>query len=469
MATQSAEMNTKVLLLGIQETEISLAISGLSLNTASLKEGEAFVALQGDNSHGGDYVEQAIEKGCVVVLSEDCDLECAVPCIRVNNLSAHLATLAQRFYQHAQLIKLIGVTGTNGKTSVSLFISQLLERLNVKTGVIGTLGISGSDEKTANTTPDIFTLYKALNQYHQAGVDIAILEVSSHALMQNRVEGLTFEQAIFTNLTQDHLDYHNTMEAYREAKGRLFSDEKTQCVIVNQDDENHPYFLGITSAAKQKPFSIDDCHYCHATEYGFLCRLNQFIFELPLLGRFNISNALAALTSLQELGYSDDEIIPQITKIKAPPGRMQKIANHNIWIDYAHTPDALSKAINTLHEHYPTFKLRVLFGCGGNRDTDKRSIMGKIASELADSVILTNDNPRNEDAQMIVEDIQVGLKEGFEAEVILDRALAIQTAIATLSGDECLLIAGKGHETTQIIGDQALPFSDIQVAHNALN
>ena len=461
-------MDIKTLLLGIQDTEISINISGLSLNTDNLKDGSAFVALQGENSHGCDHVEQAIDKGCVVILSEGRDIECAVPCIRIDHLSSHIVTLAQRFYQQAQLVKLIGVTGTNGKTSVSSFISQLLEALNVKTGVIGTLGISGSEEKSANTTPDTLTLYRTLERYHQEGVEVAIIEVSSHALIQNRVAGLAFEQAIFTNLTQDHLDYHKTMEDYLEAKGKLFADENTQCAIVNRDDENHDYFLKIASDKRQVSFSIDDFKYCNKNEQGFLCRLDQFIFELPLLGRFNISNALAALTSLRELGYSDDDIMPQLTRITAPLGRMQKIANHNIWIDYAHTPDALANAMSTLREHYPEFKLRVLFGCGGNRDTGKRAKMGKIASELADSVILTSDNPRNEDGQTIIDDIQSGLKEGFEADIILDRELAIQTAITTLSEDECLLIAGKGHETTQTIGAQILPFSDIEVAQNAL-
>ncbi|MCS5591227.1 MAG: UDP-N-acetylmuramoyl-L-alanyl-D-glutamate--2,6-diaminopimelate ligase [Gammaproteobacteria bacterium] len=461
-------MNIQTLLLGVQETEISINISGLALNTGSLKEGDAFIALQGENSHGSDYVEQAIEQGCVVILTEGRDLECAVPCIRIDNLRSHLATLAQRFYRQAHSIKLIGVTGTNGKTSVSLFIARLLEGLKVKTGVIGTLGISGSDEKTANTTPDILALYRALDRYHQEGVEVAVIEVSSHALMQNRVDGLTFDQAIFTNLTQDHLDYHKTMKDYRQAKGRLFSDDKSRHVIVNQDDENHAYFLDLAADKKQSTFSVDDLSYCHINNQGFLCRLDQFVFEIPLLGRFNLSNTLAALASLRALGYSDDDVIPQLSRITSPPGRMQKIANHNIWIDYAHTPDALENAMKTLREHYPESKLRVLFGCGGNRDVGKRAKMGGIASELANSVILTNDNPRNEDAQSIIDDIQIGMKEGFEAEVILDRELAIQTAITTLTEDECLLIAGKGHETTQTTGAQILPFSDIKVAQNAL-
>jgi UDP-N-acetylmuramoyl-L-alanyl-D-glutamate--2,6-diaminopimelate ligase len=461
-------MNIQTLLLGIQDTEISIIIKGLSLNTANLKEGDAFIALQGENSHGCDYVEQAIEQGCVVILSEGRDLECAVPCIRIDNLRPHLATLAQRFYPQAQSVKIIGVTGTNGKTSVSLFIAQLLEALNVKTRAIGTLGISDSGQESINTTPDILTLYRALNHYHQNDVEVAVIEVSSHALMQDRVDGLTFDQAIFTNLTQDHLDYHKTMNRYREAKAKLFIGEKSTHVIINKDDENQDYFVNLAANKPQHFFSVDDLEYCHVNNQGFLCRIGQFVFELPLLGRFNISNALAALTSLRALGYSNDDILPQLSRITPPTGRMQQIAKHNIWVDYAHTPDALENAMKTLREHHPDFKLRVIFGCGGNRDVGKRAKMGRVASELADSVILTNDNPRNEDAQDIINDIQLGMKEGFEAEVILDRELAIQTAITTLGEHECLLIAGKGHETTQTTGAIILPFSDIKVAQNAL-
>ena len=461
-------MNIQTLLLDIQDTEISLTIKGLSLNTANLKEGDAFIALQGENSHGCDYAEQAIEKGCVVILTEDRDLECAVPCIRIDRLKPHLTTLAQRFYPQAQSVKLIGVTGTNGKTSVSLFIAQLLEALDVKAGVIGTLGISNADQTSINTTPDILTLYRSLDHYHQNNVAVAVIEVSSHALIQNRVDGLTFEQAIFTNLTQDHLDYHKTMESYREAKGKLFNGDKSQLAIINKDDENQDYFVNLAANKPQHFFSVDDLEYCHVNNQGFLCRIGQFVFELPLLGRFNISNALAALTSLRVLGYSNDDILPQLSRITPPTGRMQQIAKHNIWIDYAHTPDALENAMKTLREHHPDFKLRVIFGCGGNRDVGKRAKMGRVASELADSVILTNDNPRNEDAQNIINDIQLGMKEGFEAEVILDRELAIQTAITTLGEHECLLIAGKGHETTQTTGAIILPFSDIKVAQNAL-
>ena len=461
-------MNVKTLLSGIQKTSYKFEVSGLSLNTQSLQKGDIFVAIQGTQKHGSEFVQNAIDKGCIAILVEDRDIQCSVPSIRINNLSSYLSDLAQTFYQEAQNIKLIGVTGTNGKTSVSLFISQLLKALNVRTGVIGTLGISHSDNKIYNTTPDIFTIYKSLQEYSKKGIEVAVIEASSHALMQNRLSGLAFEQAIFTNLTQDHLDYHETMEQYREAKGKLFSNSKAQTVIINRDDENHSYFLDIAEDKLIKTFSIDDFSDYQLSTKGFICRLFNFVFELPLLGHFNLSNALAAFVSIKSLGYSNDLVIPNLAKLSPPPGRMQKLDNNNIWIDYAHTPDALTNALQTLRLHYPESKLRVVFGCGGDRDKSKRQQMGKIASELAHSIILTNDNPRNELPESIIKDIMAGVKIENSTQVITDRKIAINTAITTLNEDEVLLIAGKGHETTQIIGSKALPFSDIEIALDAL-
>jgi len=461
-------MNIKTLLSRIQKTSHTFDVTGLSLNTQSLQKGDIFVAVQGTQKHGSEFVQNAIDKGCIAVLVEDRNIQCSVPSIRINHLSSYLSDLAQTFYKEAQNIKLIGVTGTNGKTSVSLFISQLLEALNVRTGVIGTLGISHSDNNTSNTTPDIFTIYKSLQEYSKKGVEVAVIEASSHALFQDRLSGLVFEQAIFTNLTQDHLDYHETMEQYRDAKGKLFSNGKAQTVIINRDDKNHSYFLDVAEDKLIKTFSIDDFSDYQLSKKGFICRLFNFVFELPLLGHFNLSNALAAFASIKSLGYSNDLVIPKLANLSPPPGRMQKLDRNNIWIDYAHTPDALSNALQTLHLHYPESKLRVVFGCGGDRDKSKRQQMGKIASELAHSIILTNDNPRNELPESIIKDIMVGVKIENDTQVILDRKIAINTAITTLNEDEVLLIAGKGHEITQIIGSQVLPFSDIEIALDAL-
>ena len=460
-------MDIKILLSNIAETTEAFDVSGLSLNTKTLTKGDLFIALQGEKSHGAEYIDSAIENGCIAVLIEGRDVDCGVPTIRIDNLKPHLSGLAQNFYTKAKDVDLIAVTGTNGKTSVSHYISQLLDFLEVNNGVIGTLGISKVEKKSINTTPDIFSIYSSLEEYSSQGIKLAIIEASSHALMQDRLEGLSFVQGIFTNLTQDHLDYHQTMGNYKEAKGKLFTNGFSKKAIINRDDENHQYFLDTASDKDSLTFGIDDLEFYKNSENGFICQLNNYVFELPLIGEFNLSNALAAYTSVKCLGYSDDQIIPFLAKLSPPPGRMQQLENSHIWIDYAHTPDALDNALASLRTHYPEFKIRVLFGCGGDRDKTKRQLMGKIASEDAESIILTNDNPRSESPEKIIEDILGGIKVENDVQVILDRKHAIETAVKTLGEDEVLLIAGKGHETTQTIGDQIFQFSDIEVALDA--
>ncbi len=462
-------MDIKLILKNIVKTDIELDASGLSLNTNTLIKGDVFVALQGEKNHGIEFVEDAIEKGCVAALIDGKDFDCDVPTIRVDKLKTHLSTLAQNFYINAKNVELIAITGTNGKTSVSHYISQLLDFLEIDNGVIGTLGMSKTQNKSINTTPDIFLIYSTLEEYSSNGINLAVIEASSHALMQGRLEGLSFIQGIFTNLTQDHLDYHGTMDNYREAKGKLFQDSFSKKAIINRDDGNHQYFLDTSSDKDPITFGIDDLEFYKNSENGFICQLNDYVFELPLVGEFNLSNAIAAYNSVKCLGFSDDQIIPCLAKLSPPPGRMQKLANSNIWIDYAHTPDALDNALSTLRTHYPEFNIRVIFGCGGDRDKGKRQMMGKIASERADSIILTNDNPRSEHPQAIIDDILAGTKVENDVQIILDRGDAIRSAIQSLGEEEAILIAGKGHETSQVIGTNTLPFSDIEVALNALN
>ena len=461
-------MDIKLILKNIVKTDLTLSVSGLSLNTKTLKKGDVFVALQGEKTHGIEFIENAIEKGCVAVLIDGKDFNCNVPTIRIDNLRTYLSMLAQNFYTKVNNVDLIAVTGTNGKTSVSHYISQLLDFLETDNGVIGTLGMSKTENKSINTTPDIFSIYSTLEEYSSNKVNIAVIEASSHALMQGRLEGLSFSQGIFTNLTQDHLDYHETMDNYREAKGKLFKNNFSKKAIINRDDENHQYFLNTASDKEPITFGIDDLEFYKNSENGFICQLNDYVFELPLVGEFNLSNAIAAYNSVKCLGFNDDQIIPYLAKLSPPPGRMQQLANSNIWIDYAHTPDALDNALSTLRTHYPEFNIRVIFGCGGDRDKGKRQMMGKIASERADSIILTNDNPRSEDPQAIIDDILAGTKVENDVQIILDRGDAIRSAIQSLGEEEALLIAGKGHETTQVIGSKSHPFSDIEVALDAL-
>ena len=226
-------MDIKLILKNIVKIDLTLSVSGLALNTKTLKNGDVFVALQGEKKHGIEYIENAIEKGCVAVLIDGRDFHCSVPSIRIDNLQIHLSKLAQNFYTKANNVRLIAVTGTNGKTSVSYYISQLLDFLETDNGVIGTLGISKAENKSINTTPDIFSVYSTLEEYSSNGINLAVIEVSSHALIQGRLKGLSFIQGIFTNLTQDHLDYHKTMDNYREAKGKLFQDNFSKRAIIN--------------------------------------------------------------------------------------------------------------------------------------------------------------------------------------------------------------------------------------------
>jgi UDP-N-acetylmuramoyl-L-alanyl-D-glutamate--2,6-diaminopimelate ligase len=443
-------------------------VQDLCLNAANVQAGDVFVALQGKSTHGIQYIDQAIDQGCVAVLVDSQDFECSVPTIRINNLRQYLPTLATICYPQATQVEVIGITGTNGKTSVGYFISQLLNKFGVKNGLIGTLGISNSHITSHNTTPDILTLYKTLNQYNLDGINTAILEVSSHGLDQNRIAGINFKQAIFTNLTQDHLDYHHTLDEYQQAKLKLFELDSLNCVIVNQDDARHLDFLKVAKSKTQITYSINDFEKIEATEQGFLCQLDDYVFEIPFLGEFNLSNVLAALNSVEQLGFKRSDIIPLLHHLLPPTGRMHKIKGTLAWVDYAHTPDAITNAINTLQAHYPDFKVRIVFGCGGNRDQDKRAKMGKIASKLANTIVLTNDNPRGEDPQAIIDDILSGIDDSFELDITLDRKLAIETAIITLGENECLLIAGKGHESTQQFKDETLILNDIEIAQNAV-
>ena len=461
-------MDIKTLLANIQNTSFSFDVNGLSLNSQTVQKGDLFVALQGNQEHGYDYIEDAISNGCVAVLVDGKDVECSVPSIRVDNLKSYLVKLAKNLYPKANNIKLIAVTGTNGKTSVCHFISQLATSLNIKNGVIGTLGLTSIDKKTINTTPDIFTIYSALQNYINQGMKLVVIEASSHALVQGRLEGLTFIQGIFTNLTQDHLDFHKNMKSYKEAKGKLFNKNSIEKAIINLDDDNHSYFLDVSSEIPTETFCNNDFSYFKSNEYGFICKLNNFVFELPLIGNFNLSNALAAYKSIRSLGYEDDNVIPKLTELSPPPGRMQKIPRKNIWIDYAHTPDALLNVLKTLKVHYPDYRIRLVFGCGGDRDKTKRQMMGKIASANANSIVITNDNPRSEKPEKICNDILAGIKVENDVQVILDRKKAITSAVQTLGEDEVLLIAGKGHEESQIIGSERLPFSDYEVAINAV-
>ena len=460
-------MNIAKLLTGIVPTDINLTIKGLSLNSNSVKKGYLFIAVAGTTKHGVEYITEAISNGCVAVLVDSMDFTCSVPSIRIDNLKKYLSILATTFYKNAINVELIGVTGTNGKTSTSCFICQLLNELGVKIGFIGTLGITDSDCLSINTTPDIFTLYEVLDSYYSKDIKIAVIEVSSHGLAQNRVAGLNFKQVIFTNISEEHLDYHKTLVNYCRAKARLFAFNSVETAIINKDDENKQYFVKAANGKKQIEYGVADFIKISPHKHGFLCQFDNFIFELALFGSFNLVNVLAALNSVEQLGFERRKIIPLLTKLTPPMGRIHKIKNRLVWVDYAHTADALEQAIIALKNHYPFFKVKLVFGCGGERYKGKRKKMGEVADKFADSIILTNDNFRNENPQDIINHIKSGIANRDKLEVIFDRRSAIETAIALLQADECLLIAGKGHESEQQCNNKSIKLSDIEIATNA--
>jgi UDP-N-acetylmuramoyl-L-alanyl-D-glutamate--2,6-diaminopimelate ligase len=460
-------MNISNLLTNIIDTSLDLEVSGLCLNSQTLQSGDIFIALQGEKTHGIDYINQAIDKGCSAVLIDSKDFECNVPTIRIDNLADYLPTIANTFYPQASDVEIIGITGTNGKTSVAFFISQLLNKLNTNCGLIGTLGIANNSQQSNNTTPDIITLYRALDEYAQSNINTVVLEISSHALEQNRIKGLNITQAVFTNFTQDHLDYHQTLEQYKSAKLKLFQLNSLKNVVLNTDDASFSDFSQVCKNIPQCNYSLSDFKTIKTTEYGFITQLDDFVFEVPFLGEFNLMNILAAYNILKLRNFNNKQIIPLLHKLTPPVGRMHKINNHLAWVDYAHTPDALKKAIITLQAHYPQHNIRVIFGCGGERDKTKRALMGKIASKLASTIILTDDNPRSENPNQIIKDILSGIDDSYEVDIIQDRAMAIEAGITTLKENECLLIAGKGHENQQIYKDKIITMNDIDIANNA--
>jgi UDP-N-acetylmuramoyl-L-alanyl-D-glutamate--2,6-diaminopimelate ligase len=461
-------MKINELLNNITNTDFDFEVRGIALSSQKIKKHWVFVAIGGEKSHGINFVENAIQNGACAILSDkNIPVEITakipedVPVIVIENLGDKLEILANNFYTNAKNHKIIAITGTNGKTSIASFLSQVLSDFNVKNQIIGTL-------TNELTTPDIFTLYQTL---HNFDGQYSILEVSSHALTQKRTKGLEFEIAIFSNLTQDHLDYHQNMENYLNAK--LLICNQAKFGIFNEDDEFYNHFK---DKLPHNTFGLKDIK-TEVREFGFLCNIDNIIFEMNLLGDFNLSNVLAAYKTLLKLGFDKLEIIKSMANLQNPAGRMQKIDDENIWIDFAHTPDGLKNALQTIKTHYPQNNLTVVFGCGGNRDKTKRAKMGKIAGDMVDRIILTNDNPRDENPQDIIDDIILGTHK--ELQVMLDRKLAIEAGISgidaeeitqtrgrgvkKLKNDECVLIAGKGAENYQIIKGEKTAFSDFEV------
>lgn len=473
------------LLVGLDVESSPVEVTGLALDSRQVNAGDLFVALDGGRYDGRDFVVEAFARGAVAVLVHadlHGDDDVAGPVITVPNLNAELGFIAARFYRHpSQDIKIFGVTGTNGKTTTVHCLSQLLQAQGERCGVIGTLGMSLEQSHcgTANTTPDAVMLQRQLAQWRDQGVSNVAMEVSSHALDQGRVNGIMFYAAIFTNLSHDHLDYHGSMDDYRQAKQRLFQFAGLTRAVINADDSAANAMRDVVADAvdvieysaqgRQVAVSAQNTHYelggCTAavsTPWG------KGRLSCPLPGEFNMANVLACLAALGQR-QSLASLLQQVTALRGVAGRMEPFGGDGqprVIVDYAHTPDALARVLAVLRPHV-SGQLICVFGCGGDRDRNKRPLMGAAASACADRLVITSDNPRSEDPQAIIDDVIVGCSGPWQREP--DRARAIAGAIAQAAPSDCVVVAGKGHEDYQIIGSQRTDFSDAEQVVKALS
>lgn len=469
-------------------------VGGLAIDSRRVRRGDLFLACPGGRDSGARYIAQAAAAGAVAVACDAEDVaadagEVTVPVIRVERLADRVGLIAARFHhQPSRGLTVVGITGTNGKTSCSHYLAQAFTADGASCGVIGTLGygVPGELRPASHTTPDAVTLQEELASLRAAGVTRVAMEVSSHALAQGRTQGVVFAGAVFTNLTRDHLDYHGSVEAYGEAKRRLFESPGLRFAVINRDDAfgrelmadlrpditSVSYGIDVGPAAGEKHVSGDIQETSLAgIRLSFDSSWGGGELALPLLGRFNARNALAVIAVLLLSGVSVEDALRRAASLRAVPGRMERFGGDErrplVIVDYAHTPDALEHVLITLREH-TSGQLLCVFGCGGDRDRGKRPLMGAIAARLSDRVIVTDDNPRSEDAAAIQADILAGVPAGIAIDAISDREQAIRAAVAASAPGDVVLVAGKGHEAFQEIGGRRLPFSDRAVVSSAL-
>lgn len=461
-------------------------ITAIEHDTRKVKAGSLFICIKGYTVDGHDFAEEAVKAGAVAVLAEK-PLPLAVPVIIVKDTQRAMAVLADAFYGHpTQGLRLIGITGTNGKTTTSHLIEKIFHDACEKTGLIGTMFTKIGEKiyETKNTTPDSVTLQKAFHEMKESGVGTAVMEVSSHALELGRVHGCDFDIAVFTNLTQDHLDFHGTMDRYKHAKslffsqlGNAFIENRPKFAVLNADDEATEDFTKWT-AAHILTYGIEKSADLRARDIKITSKGTEFTLEAPqvarkvtlkLVGKFSVYNVLAAIGASLCAGLELDAILASIEEVEGVSGRFELVhgsQDFTVIVDYAHTPDSLENVLRTVGE-FAEKKIFVVVGCGGDRDKTKRPIMAQIACKLATDPIFTSDNPRSEDPYEILRDMEVGVK-GKTYKVIADRKEAIGHAVASASSGDVVIIAGKGHETYQIIGDKVLCFDDRIAAKEAI-
>ena len=465
-------------------------INSITLNSREVEGQGVFVALKGLQVHGLAYAEAAQDNGAVAVIWESDKTvnipALSIPLIEVENLRDYLGLIAERFYHSSsnKMLSLIGITGTDGKTSVSHFLAQSMEQC----AVIGTIGLGTLDnlQQATHTTPDVLSMHKNLSEMREQGIKAVAMEVSSHALDQGRVDNVAFDVAVLTNLSRDHLDYHKTIEAYATAKEKLFLWPDLKGLVINLDDafgvaiasqksiKNRGgvfgYGIGRIGDYPQGSLVAQNAKFTHQGLSADIHFGEQTgVLKAPVLGRFNLSNLLAALGAMLVLEFSLDDALVQLNKVHTVAGRMEKVADAEFLtvVDYAHTPNALATVLKALREH-TTHKLICVFGCGGDRDAGKRPLMAAAAEKNADVVIVTDDNPRTESPEKIMQDIMTGFSRPQRVRVEHDRARAIDIALKLAKAGDAVLIAGKGHESVQILANGTIPFSDREQANKVL-
>ncbi len=461
-------------------------ISGISTDSRTIKRNEVFVAIKGSEYSGDNFINEAIRKGAGTIISSS---KAAPPLqnisfITVPDTKKALAKIAAGFYKNPSTrIKTVGITGTNGKTTVSYLVESIFNAASKKAGRIGT--INYKIEKTIieppNTTPSSLILQKLLRKMVDRSLDYAVMEVSSHSLAQHRTDGVKFDFAVFTNITSEHLDYHKNFRNYLDAKKALFRNlGKTSWAILNADDPNFNSVKKAVSAKNIITYGIKNKAHCSARNLRMSIDATRLTLyhkgiaielDTSLLGRFNVYNILAAASTAIAAGIKPDAIKKGIEGLKMVPGRLEKLdtgRDYSVIIDYAHTDDALKNVLESLRA-ISKGKIITLFGCGGDRDRLKRPRMGQVASLFSDFCFITSDNPRNEDPARIANEIARGIKKGFrDFEIMLDRKKAIKKALGMARANDIVLIAGKGHETYQVVGNKKIPFSDKETVKEIL-
>ena len=494
MNSSQTTLRLSQLLAGLADISVGddVTVTGIKLDSREVLTGDLFIALPGTKQHGNTYIEEAVRLGAAAVVYDaatdlPASTDADIPLIKVTEIAQQAGIIASRFYnQPSNAMTVTGITGTNGKTTCSVLLAQALNMLGARSSLIGTLGAGlwGQLAAATHTTPDAVTLQSQMATLHDQGSDELLMEVSSHGLQQGRVNGTDIDVAVFTNLSQDHLDYHGSMQSYGAAKARLFQQFDLDLAVINSDDKFGRELLSGSvlssesiNARRVISYGIDSgdvrAHHISLHSDGISMQVKspsgELFIDSKLMGRFNVYNLLACVSVLLATGHAADEVARVLSNAESAAGRMEcfSSAHATVVVDFAHTPDALQQALIALREHIAGQHLICVFGCGGDRDKGKRPLMGRIAEQFANIVIVTDDNPRHEEPSKIRGDILSGMQQ--PSMQVADRRKAIEAAWALAEPGDIILVAGKGHESTQQLGDLKVPFSDRQVVSALLS